>query len=357
MPALLVLGSSFFLSLLLTPLAGHLGRCWGIVDRPQGRRGHRRPTPRLGGIALFGAFFAVALTVYLLAYVAEPPASPQIADDARRLRGVLLGILFAFALGLLDDRLDLPPGLQFLGQAAAALIAIAHIVFIERITNPLTGREVVFPLPVTIAFTLFWVMGMVNTVNWLDGLDGLAAGVGAIAALLFAAHAYQLAVQTGNVGQAIVALFPLALAGACLGFLPFNFHPARIFMGSGGAMTLGYGLATLSILAPAKIATALLVMGVPILDVAWLIVDRWRRGRSPARAGRDHLHYRLLDLGLSQRAIVLGYYAFSAGFGLLALLLPRGLYKLIALSLLWGVMAVVLLLLSNTPPAVPGARR
>ena len=125
--------------------------------------------------------------------------------------------------------------------------------------------------PLAILFTVFWVMGMINAINWLDGLDGLAAGVCTIAALLFAWHSYRL-------GQTTVALFPLALAGALLGFLPFNFTPARIFLGTAGAYFLGYQVATLSILSPAKLSTALLVLAVPILDVAWQIVNRLRRG-------------------------------------------------------------------------------
>jgi UDP-GlcNAc:undecaprenyl-phosphate GlcNAc-1-phosphate transferase len=179
--------------------------------------------------------------------------------------------------------------------------------------------------------TLFWIVGMLNTVNFLDGLDGLAAGVGAIAALMFAWHSYQIALQTG---QFTVAAFPLALAGALLGFLPFNFAPARIFLGSAGAYLLGYQLATLAIIAPAKIATALLVMAVPILDVAWQIIDRLRRGQSPLRGDRGHLHFRLSDGGLPTRRIVLGYYAVSLSFGLVAILAPTPLIKLVMLVVL-----------------------
>jgi UDP-GlcNAc:undecaprenyl-phosphate GlcNAc-1-phosphate transferase len=264
----------------------------------------------------------------VLAFCLWPPAT---GEDARRLAAVLLGSVFVFLFGLWDDRRQLPAWPQFAAQAAAALIAIAGTVFIERFTNPLTNRLVVIPdvLPfvgwgAVAAITLFWVMGMMNTVNWLDGLDGLAAGVGLIAAGLFAIHSYQL-------GQTEIALFPTALAGACLGFLPFNFHPARVFMGTAGAMVLGYALATLSILAPARIATALLVLGVPIVDVAWLIINRWRRGESPAHGGRDHLHHRLLALGLGQRQIVLLYYLFCLFFGGLALTLSSRLFKLVAL--------------------------
>jgi UDP-GlcNAc:undecaprenyl-phosphate GlcNAc-1-phosphate transferase len=324
MAFVIIFAVSFILALGLAPLSARIGRRIQAVDQPGGRRAHAGDVPRIGGIALFGGFIggaALALTLW-------PPADDQ---DIRRLMAVLLGAVFVFLFGMWDDRRELPPWPQFAAQAAAAFIAIAGTVFIERFTNPLTDHLVIIPevLPllgwgVVVAVTLFWVMGMMNTVNWLDGLDGLAAGVGLIAAALFAIHSYQL-------GQLEIALFPTALAGACLGFLPFNFHPARVFMGTAGAMVLGYALATLSILAPARIATALLVMGVPIVDVAWLIVSRWRRGESPAHAGRDHLHHRLLDLGLSQQQIVLLYYLFCLFFGGLALAVSSRLFKLIAL--------------------------
>jgi UDP-GlcNAc:undecaprenyl-phosphate GlcNAc-1-phosphate transferase len=321
--------ASFLLSLGLAPLSARLGQRLGTIDRPGGRRAHAGAVSRAGGIALFGGFMGGAA----LALALWQPANPE---DLRRLAAVIAGTLFVFLFGLWDDWRELPAWPQFAAQAAAALIAIAGTVFIERFTNPLTDQLVIIPqmLPfvgwgIVVAVTLFWVMGMMNTVNWLDGLDGLAAGVGFIAAALFAIHSYRL-------GQAEIALFPTALAGACLGLLPFNFHPARVFMGTAGAMTLGYALATLSILAPARLATALLVMGVPIVDVAWLIINRWRRGESPAHGGRDHLHYRLLALGLGQRQIVLLYYLFCLFFGGLALMLPSRLFKLVALLLLSG---------------------
>jgi UDP-GlcNAc:undecaprenyl-phosphate GlcNAc-1-phosphate transferase len=219
-------------------------------------------------------------------------------------------------------------------QFGAALIAISFDIIVERVTLPVFGYTI-FPLWITYPLTIFWVMGMINTVNWLDGLDGLAAGVAAIASLLFAVHAYSL-------GQTTVALFPLALTAACLGFLPFNFHPARIFMGSSGSMLLGFALASLSILAPAKVATALLVLGIPILDFAWLTIQRWRQQGNPTVAGRDHLHYRLLDLGLTQRQIVILYYTFCAAFGLLALLIEDRLFKLVALAVMSGLTLALL---------------
>jgi UDP-GlcNAc:undecaprenyl-phosphate GlcNAc-1-phosphate transferase len=260
--------------------------------------------------------------------------SPIGVEDGKLLTGVLLGSLVAFAFGLWDDRRELPAWPQFVAQFGVALIAISFDIIVERVTLPIFGYTI-FPLWVTYPLTVFWVMGMINTVNWLDGLDGLAAGVTAIAGLLFAVHAYSL-------GQTVVALFPLALAAACLGFLPFNFHPARIFMGSSGSMLLGFALASLSILAPAKVATALLVLGIPILDVVWLVIQRWRQRGNPTVAGRDHLHYRLLDLGFSQQQIVTLYYIFCAAFGLLALLIEDRLFKLVALAVMSGLTLALL---------------
>lgn len=318
-PYWLVFLTALTLSLLLTPAARWLSFRWGVVAVPGGRRKHAQVMPKLGGLPLALSFVAAAG----LAWRLMPPAG----QDAVRLQGVLLGGLVMFGGGLLDDRLDFSPRVNFLIQFVGAAIAMAHIIFIEVFTNPLNGELVwIRPRVVALVFTLFWVLGMINTVNFLDGLDGLAAGVGTIAALLFAWHSY-------NLEQTTVALFPLALAGALLGFLPFNFAPARIFLGSAGAYFLGYQLATLSILAPAKIATALLVMAVPILDVGWQIFSRLRRGRSPFQGDRGHLHYRLADAGISTRHIVLSYYTVSLVFGLVAIF-GTGKTKLILLALL-----------------------
>ena len=188
--------------------------------------------------------------------------------------------------------------------------------------------------------SLFWLMGMMNTVNWLDGLDGLAAGIAAIfSVVLFVAMIQDTATQDP---QLSIAPLPLALLGATLGFLPYNFYPARVFLGSSGALTLGFALGCLGIIGGAKMATVLLVLAVPIIDVAWLIVSRARRGRSPFQGGRDHLHFRLLDLGLSQRQIVIGYYLISALFGGLALIIEARIYKVLALGVLGIVTLIVL---------------
>lgn len=313
---LLVFLAAFGCSLALTPAVRRVALRWGMVAEPGGRRRHSGRLPRLGGLPLLAAYgVGVALIYWQL-----PPSG----DDAIRLRGVVLGTLVMVVGGLIDDRWELPAWPQFLIQAAGAAVAMAHIIFIEVYTNPFTGDLTwITPRLLALAFTLFWILAMINAVNWLDGLDGLATGVGAIAALLFAWHGYRL-------GQTAVAAFPLALAGALLGLLPYNFSPARIFLGTAGAYFLGYNLATLAILSPAKIATALLVLAVPILDWAWQIFDRLRQRRSPFRGDRGHLHFRLADRGVPVRWIVLGYYGVAVTFGLVAIF-ATGLTKVVIL--------------------------
>ena len=299
-----------------------------------------------------------------LIYLLLPPEAGS--NDALRLRGVILGSVIIFIGGLIDDRLDLSPRWQFALQISATIIAMSHIIFIERFTNPLPSTQfwqsgfvslffsldennivVIRPFLVYL-ITLFWVLGMINAVNWLDGLDGLAAGVGTIAALMFALHSYRLLMESG---QTAVTLFPLALAAALLGFLRFNFAPATIFLGTAGAWLLGYNMATLSILAPAKLSTALLVMAVPILDVAWQIFDRLRRGQHPYQGDRGHLHFRLLDRGLPVRGIVLGYYTIAIAFGLVAIFVPNRLLKIgLWLLLATAVLILLIWLTARTKP-------
>lgn len=329
---------ALLLALLLTPLAGRLAQRWGMMAVPGGRRRHAGLVPQLGGLPLFIAFNVGAL----LAWFLLPPST---AEEARLLGGVLWGGLVIFLAGLLDDRWELKPSLLFVFQFLAVAVAIGHKVFIQRFTLPFFGvvalpDEHLWAALLVYLLTTIWIVGMVNTINFLDGLDGLATGVGTIAALLFAWHGYNLEQQT-------VAVFPLVLAGALLGFLPFNFSPARIFLGSAGAYFLGYGLATMSILSPAKIATALLVLAVPILDVAWQIINRLRRGQSPFHGDRGHLHFRLSDFGLPTAQIVVGYYFIALIFGLAAIFAPGPLAKLAALIILSVLVLVTMRWLSR----------
>ncbi|HFD38836.1 MAG TPA: undecaprenyl/decaprenyl-phosphate alpha-N-acetylglucosaminyl 1-phosphate transferase [Anaerolineae bacterium] len=326
--------SALLLAALLTPIAARLARRWDVVDRPGGRRAHHGAVPRLGGVALFIAFVG-AVGVGEAQHI--PTADPH---ESLRLFGLLLGSGFLFVVGLVDDWRELRPLPQLAAQVIAALIAVLTLIIVERFNNPLSDATVVLPPLLYVPLTLFWIVGMINTVNWLDGLGGLAAGVGAILSLVLAVHMHR-------VGQPSVALLPLALLGAVLGFLPYNFAPARVFLGSAGALFLGYALACLGIIAGGRVATVLLVMGIPIVDVAWQIFDRLRHHRPPTEGDRGHLHFRLLDRGLSERAIVLLYWGFCGLFGGLALFVSSRLYKLLALTGIGAVVVLVLAFLSG----------
>ncbi|MGC8787401.1 MAG: MraY family glycosyltransferase [Anaerolineae bacterium] len=330
----LVFAVALALAVLLTPVAAHVGEKWAIVDKPGGRRKHVGIVPRSGGIALYVAFVTAVLLAAVLGPRLPAPEGPD-PKEFTRLLGILLGSTFLFAVGLYDDRHELKPASQFFAQLIAALIAVCTLVFIERVMNPFTDTLVIFPWYVTTFITILWIVGMINTVNFLDGLDGLAASVAAIVAGVLFIHMYR-------VGQYSVSLLPLALLGCTLGFLPYNFYPAKVFMGSSGSFFLGYAVATLSIVAGARMATVLLVLAVPILDVAWLIWLRMRRTGTFVHGDRRHLHFRLVDLGLSQRQVVLAYCLLSAAFGVLALSVSSRLFKLGALVIL-GVVIVAIL--------------
>jgi UDP-GlcNAc:undecaprenyl-phosphate GlcNAc-1-phosphate transferase len=317
-----VFAVAFGLALGLTPVARWLGLRAGLVDEPRGRHLHGRAVPRTGGLVLYVAFVVAALVAQGL------PVERTDSKEIIRLAGLLLGGTLIFLFGLYDDWREQGPTSQYVAQLLAAAIAVAFLIHIEYVNNPFTGQQTPrFPYAVTITVTLFWLGLMMNTVNWLDGLDGLASGVAAIACIvLFVNSVFRL-----HPPQNSVALLPVALLGATLGFLPFNFHPARVFLGSSGALFLGFTVGALSIIGGAKMATILLVMGLPLLDVAWQVVRRVGQGQSPTEGDRGHLHFRLLDVGLSQRQIVLGYYAFCAAFGTLALVTSSRLFKLVAL--------------------------
>jgi UDP-GlcNAc:undecaprenyl-phosphate GlcNAc-1-phosphate transferase len=338
----LVFGTSLGLAALMTPVVGRLGRQLGIVDHPGGRRRHKGTVPRLGGVAVFLGFSgAVGMAAWR--GILMEGYSPS---DALRLKGLLIGGAMAFLFGLLDDRFNLSPWPQFTFQFVLSLVALATLLWLERFTIPFLGTIKLNDYPwgplVYAPLTVLWVMGMINTVNWLDGLDGLAAGVGAILCLVLAIHMRYRAAQP----QASVALLPVALMGALAGFLPFNIAPAQVFLGSAGAFFLGYALAGLGLIAGGRTATVLMVMGLPIVDVAWQIFDRLRHKRSPVQGDRGHLHYRLRDLGLSKRAIVLIYWAFCSMFGLLALVAAPW-QKLVALLSIAVVVILALVSLSQ----------
>jgi UDP-GlcNAc:undecaprenyl-phosphate/decaprenyl-phosphate GlcNAc-1-phosphate transferase len=324
LPSLLVtFVLSLALSVGLTLLARALGPRLGLVDEPRGRHQHPHKVVKFGALPLWSAFTITALVAQQL------PVLRTDAYEIIRFAGLLLGGTFIFLVGIIDDRFDLPSLPQYIAQIIAAGIGVAFLIFIERFNNPLTGTTTdPWPFFVTVTISLFWLGLMMNTLNWLDGVDGLAAGVTFIASLLLFIHTIR-ADEFGQ-RQLSVSLLPLALMGTTLGFLIFNWHPARIFMGS-GAVFLGYTLGALSIIGGAKMATILLVMGLPLLDMAWQVARRIAKGQNPLFGDRGHLHFRLIDAGISPRWICIGYYVFCAAFGALALMTTSRLFKLVAI--------------------------
>lgn len=331
---------SFSVSLGLVPVARWLSYRVGALSNPGGRRHESEPMPRLGGIAIFAGFM---LAVIAAQYLPVPRQDP---NEIIRLTGLLLGSTFCFIFWFLDDIFDFNWFIQSLGQIIAASIAIIFLIFIEFFNNPLTGKQTgAWSFAVTVVLTLFWMGMMINTTNFLDGLDGLAAGVAVIAGLmLFVNSAYNV-----SPAQTSVAFLPLAMTGACLGLLMYNFFPARIYLG-GGAPLLGFWLGTLSIIGGAKMASILLVMGLPLMDAAWQVFNRLLHGKNPMQGDRGHVHFRLLDSGkLSHRQIVLVYYFFCAFFGVLTLLLESQLYKFIAFGVMLALIAVGFAVLMRVP--------
>jgi UDP-GlcNAc:undecaprenyl-phosphate GlcNAc-1-phosphate transferase len=318
----------------ITPALIRLAQREGWVAYPGPRHVHRTPTPVVGGIAMIGGFFAALLLSFAIERL--DPALQRSSFEYVRLGLLLTGMALIAGVSLIDDLHDLPVWPRLATHILAACIAVGPYLWEQTLYQNPSGQATeargiiltAFNFPfvdqihlhnlspwLAIGATVFWMVGIQNMVNWADGLDGLAGGITLIAALILALHTLQL-----DPPQFTVAFLPLALAGACAGFLVFNLHPARIFMGDVGAMTIGYLLAASAIIGGAKLATALLVLGVPLIDMAWLIFTRTVRGASAARSGRDHLHHRLLDLGLNQRQVVLLYYLLSALFGGIALL-------------------------------------
>jgi UDP-GlcNAc:undecaprenyl-phosphate GlcNAc-1-phosphate transferase len=300
-------------SLVATPWIRQYVREHRILDHPDARRVHDRPLPRGGGVAVVLAFVVVGGTLALVRDSLPGVAIARSLPD-EQLLGLFGGAVLATVIGALDDRFDLRARWQFLGQLALAGVAILAGITVPYIGNPFGGGNILFIAPVGIAFTVIWIVGMINSLNFIDGLDGLSSGIALIAAITLGVLSL-----TVQVNQPLVAVLCFVLAGGLLGFLRWNFHPAVIFQGSAGVMFLGYTLAVLSILGSAKVVVALLVLAVPIIDTFWVIVRRLSAGRSPFSPDRGHIHHLLLDLGLSHRSTVLLIYAVCATLGLMSL--------------------------------------
>lgn len=329
---------SFGMTVALTPLIRKFAIKHKILAQPGERKVHIKPIPYLGGLAMFISF--VSVTVAFLPF-------------GRQLGALIVACTILAVVGVIDDIKGLSSWNRLGWQTLAACVALAGGIGITTITNPLGGAIDLsygrFPVellgwefhitPIANLFSIIWMVGMVNVINFLDGLDGLASGVSGIAALVIFALAL-----TPDVNQPLVALLAIILAGSALGFLPFNFYPAKIFMGDSGSYFLGLMLAMLAIYSGGKLATILLVLGFTIIDALWAVVRRLRRRVHPFSADREHLHHLLLQAGLSQRGAVLALYLLAAMFGVIALL-SASFHKLVALIILCAVVVTLIAVL------------
>lgn len=299
----MIFGLALVASLLLTPLARRLAIRTGIVAKVVSRSVHTEPKPFLGGLAMYLAF-AVAMIA-------------GGATSNTQMLGILVCGGLIMLLGVVDDKINMKAKVKFLGQIAiAALLVYGFDLKIETIYSPLGERYVDFGLFAE-PLTILWIVSFVNVMNFIDGLDGLAAGISTIGALTLLMVSLQQ-------GRPEAVLLSAALAGSAIGFLRYNFNPAKIFMGDAGSMFLGFALAAISVQGVLKSALTVsvivpvLAVAVPIFDTAFAIIRRVAAGRSIGEADKDHLHHRLLRLGLSHRNTVLVMWAVSAWLGLSA---------------------------------------
>jgi len=326
--ALVVLGT--------TPIVRRIGLSSGRVDMPGGRKVHDRPMVRLGGVSIFLGTLVSLLLVWAIGGFLDASGQPLAPPQEFQIWGATIGGLAFFLIGLTDDLFGLSPLSRLFMQAVVAALAWHVGVSIDFLTIPFYGL-ISLPALVSLPVTVVWLVGMANAINWIDGLDGLAAGVSGIAAVIMLVVALFM-------GQPAAALIAAALAGGALGFLRYNFNPARIFMGDGGAYFMGFTLAAVGVIGLVKSVTTVavllpyLILAVPILDMSAVILDRIRCGSSPFVADKRHLHHRLLKAGLSHRVTVLFIYVLTLWAGSLALAfagIPSGVaYALGATTLL-----------------------
>lgn len=295
---------AFAITLVTTPFAKWLSAKVGAIDYPKDRGVHKKPMPRMGGVAIVLGFLVTVLTVYFF----DRSMSPK------QFVGFIVGAGIIAVLGMIDDMKDLPAKLKFCVQIVAALIVIFSGTQIQIVLWPVTATLQKLSIPIT----LVWIVGVTNAVNLIDGLDGLAAGVTGIAALSLMV----LCIMTGSTTAVVLTA---ALAGACLGFLPRNFNPAEIFMGDTGSTFLGFVLAVTSILGVFKgyallaLVVSIFCIGLPIFDTIFAMLRRMAKHQPIMQADRGHLHHKLIDHGFSQKKAVLIMYAISIFLGLLAI--------------------------------------
>lgn len=344
---------SFLISFFMTPFARKLAIKTNAMDVPNDeRRMHKKPVPLLGGLAIF---VATMVTLILVKFVLLPMVleylqantmdynQKEMLEGAKKLTGVFVGGGLIFIVGLIDDYNGMRAWVKFVCQIGCASIVYAMGIRLNLLFGHTIETETTFSLIMSFVITIAWIVGITNTINLIDGLDGLAAGVAAIASISIAYTAYIHGMYT-------VTLSMLAIAGAALGFLPFNFNPARIFMGDSGSLFLGFMLASISLIGPVKSATIVativpvLVLGLPIFDVVFAILRRIVNKKPIMSPDKAHLHHRLIGRGLGIKRSVLMLYGISGIMGIAAIVFSRDLY-FEAFGLFFIAMLFILLLI------------
>lgn len=314
LPYIITFSTALLVSALLTPDVERFARRCGVLDKPNARKVHTTPTPLWGGLAvalasilsvMVGLFFFDRVRFYVDTRAME------------NLTGILIAGVMMLILGMVDDKISIPAKVKFLCQILIAIVLIKFKVAITFLNIP--GMGMVFlPLWLTWTLTIFWIVGLTNAINLLDGLDGLLSGVSTIFAFLF----FIVAIMKG---QFLVALLMMALGGASLGFLRYNFNPARIFMGDTGSLFLGLMYSSLSIMGALKVTTTaavlvpLFIMGLPVLDTSLAIIRRFLSGKPIFSPDKEHVHHKLLASGLSHRQAVYYIYIISGALGVIGL--------------------------------------
>lgn len=328
---------AFITAFVITPYTMRLAHRVGAIDMPDNRKVHKKPIPRLGGIAIIVGF--LVSVIYLLIIFSVENTLVLASDEILKLVGFFIGIILLGILCFIDDTKGVHPLIKLSVQIVVALIVILSGIRIDSFAIPFLEENVNLSNIVSYIITLFWIVGITNAINLIDGLDGLSSGIALIASVSLLII-FTLNAQTGLLAIVLVT----ALAGGIVGFLPFNFNPAKTFVGDTGSNFLGFSLAVISILGVAKTYTAIvivapiIILGLPIFDTMFAIIRRVIKGKSLKAVlspDKGHLHHRLMAKGYTQKQSVLILYGMSAVLGFFAIiLLESGIWKALSFAML-----------------------
>ena len=329
---------AFITSFVVTPYTMRLAHKIGAIDIPDKRKVHKKPIPRLGGLAIISGFIVSIIYLLIVLNIENTIQLNGIEQYGIKLLGFFIGILILGITCFIDDSKNIPALLKLLAQVLAAIIVVMCGVKIDIIAIPLLEKNINLSNIVSYIFTIGWIVGITNAINLIDGLDGLSSGISLISCI-------SLLIIFATNGSSILSIILItALAGGIVGFLPFNFNPAKTFVGDVGSNFLGFSLAVISILGVAKTYTVLvliaplIVLGLPIFDTIFAIFRRIIKGKSLKavfKPDKGHLHHRLMAKGYTQKQAVLILYGLSATLGMFAIiLLDSGLWKALSFELL-----------------------